>query len=695
MKAIILAGGFGTRLRPLTEHLPKPLVPLLNKPAMAYSIDLLHRHGIYDISVTLAFLPHKIREAFGASLVYFEEDRPLGTAGSVLKAREFLKETFVVLSGDALTDVDLTAAIAFHRRKGAVATLVLTHADDPQPFGGVVLGREGKIEHFIEKPDWAGVASDLVNTGIYVLEPEVLELIGEGSFDFGRDLFPEMLHEGLPMYGYVMQDYWCDIGDVGAYLQAQHDLLHGRVNRPQGQIRLPDTRIGQDVTLASPCCVGRGCVLADGAQILADTVLGDCVYVGAGAVVEKSVLFPGVHIEAGARLYGCIVMDGAQVGRNAQIDAQAVVGSGCVIGENSAVSPGVRIWPGHCVKSGQIVRANLRDTPAHRFSCEASKISGVFLPEELCSIGAAFVRALNVHRLCVIHDKSLRTLLPLEAFVAGAASAGAQVVCAGCRTAAGLFCAAQEGCDAAAAADICDGSIRIALFSRSVPLTGAQMNQVRRTLEQMDFPRVPYDKIAPPILRDQAQSVYDAWKKSLEGAMGAFYDFYGDADDAGNLTLYDPDGLPIASPVAQEMIRRAAAYYGGAQEGLYQTMCMLDASLALQLLGHYLERTDRTIGQLLLECGAGVGQTDLACEDRLKGAAMRRFLDQLRGDGAHYVVDPDGVKVEKDGAKAVLAPKTSSAIGIQVRAMSQEFAQEWMGQLEAQLKTILNGLTPN
>jgi mannose-1-phosphate guanylyltransferase/phosphomannomutase len=278
MKAIIMAGGEGTRLRPLTCSLPKTLVPLLNKPTMAYTVDLLRRAGIYDIGVTLAFEPQKIVREFGASLRYFVEDKPLGTAGSVRAARDFLTETFVVISGDALTDVDLNQAIAFHRRRGAMATMVLCHADDPQPYGGVLIERDGRVKHFIEKPDWAGVASDLVNTGIYILEPEVLDLIPEGKYDFGRELFPAMVQQGKPLYGHVMQGYWCDIGDIGAYYGAQWDLS------AQG---CPSVRTAAAARYAQGhglCSWSRPAVLAadsfigDGAQILAGTVIGDASY---------------------------------------------------------------------------------------------------------------------------------------------------------------------------------------------------------------------------------------------------------------------------------------------------------------------------------------------------------------------------------------------------------------------------------
>ncbi len=690
MKAIIMAGGEGTRLRPLTCSLPKPLVPLLNKPTMAYTVDLLRRAGIYDIGVTLAFEPQKIVREFGASLRYFVEDKPLGTAGSVRAARDFLTETFVVISGDALTDVDLNQAIAFHRRRGAMATMVLCHADDPQPYGGVLIERDGRVKHFIEKPDWAGVASDLVNTGIYILEPEVLDLIPEGKYDFGRELFPAMVQQGKPLYGHVMQGYWCDIGDIGAYLGAQWDLLRGRVARPSGQRQLPDTRMGTDVRLESPCCIGRGCVIGDGAQILAGTVIGDCVYIGPGAVIERSVLWDGASVGAGAHLTGCVITDGVQIGRGVNVGVRAVVGSGCVVGENAVIADGVRIWPGHQVEDGAAVYANLRWAPKRAFACDRSRVSGVFLPEDLCAIGAAFSQSLQIRKLCAGYGADPHALLPVQAFLAGAASVGVQPVLSSAQAAATVFCAAQEGADAAACFSIQDGRIAMDLFYHNQRLSPAQAEKIRQALAAMDFPRVPYDHISAPLLRDQAQRAYELWKQSIDGGVS---EFYGDVDENGGLTLYDPDGRALSPAVSETLIRRAVSYHSGEGDGLMRTLSYLDPSLALLLLGSYLDKTARTLGELLLECGAALDEVSIPCENRLKGTAMRRFLTHARENGQEYTLGADGVTVRVGGASARLAPRqNSAAIGVQVRALSEEFASELMVDTRKVLEQIVADL---
>ncbi len=236
MKAVIMAGGEGTRLRPLTCNRPKPMVPVVNKPVMEHIIDLLKKHNLTDIAVTLQYMPELIKEffhdgnEFGVNMRYYIEQTPLGTAGSVKNAEEFLNDTFVVISGDALTDIDLSKAIEFHFNKGSIATLILKRVDVPLEYGVVVTNDEGRITRFLEKPSWGEVFSDTVNTGIYILSPEVLGYFNKNEmFDFSKDLFPILLKEEKPIYGFITEDYWCDIGDLRAYNQVHMDILDGKV----------------------------------------------------------------------------------------------------------------------------------------------------------------------------------------------------------------------------------------------------------------------------------------------------------------------------------------------------------------------------------------------------------------------------------------------------------------------------------
>ncbi len=238
-----MAGGEGTRLRPLTSNQPKPMVPIVGKPCMEHIVELLAEHGLNEVIVTVAFMPQAIRsyfgqgESLGVSIEYSVEESPAGTAGSVKLAEEKLDETFLVISGDALCDIDLTALIATHKEKGAAVTIGLKSVDNPLEFGIVVTDDDGRVERFLEKPSWGQVFSDTINTGIYVCEPEILRHVpSDRPFDFSKELFPLLLDMGRPLYGHVCDGYWQDIGNLDQYRQANFDALDERVRlQPAGR----------------------------------------------------------------------------------------------------------------------------------------------------------------------------------------------------------------------------------------------------------------------------------------------------------------------------------------------------------------------------------------------------------------------------------------------------------------------------
>lgn len=369
MKAVIMAGGKGTRLRPLTCAIPKPLVPLLGKPVMAYGLELLKRHGIRDIAVTLQYLPDAIRNyfedgtAYGVNLHYFEEETPLGTAGSVKNAEAFLDETFVVVSGDALTDFDLEPAIRFHRERGAVATIVLAHVDNPLEYGVVITDDDGRIRRFLEKPGWGEVFSDKVNTGIYILEPRIFSFYEPNrEFDFSKDLFPLLMARGEPLYGYVAKGYWSDIGNLAQYRQAQFDLLDGKVNLSlPGREIAPGVRaesgavIEDGATVVGPAFLGRDVRVQCGARIDGYTVVGCGSILKAGASVKRGILWDGVVVEGGAELRGTTLCSRVHVGKQAALFEGSVVGERTDIGEKATVQAGVKVWPAKRVETGAAV----------------------------------------------------------------------------------------------------------------------------------------------------------------------------------------------------------------------------------------------------------------------------------------------------------------------------------------------------
>ena len=238
MKAVVMAGGEGTRLRPMTSSMPKPLLPVANRPIMEHVLRLLKRHGLNETVVTVQFLASLVKNYFGdgeelgMELTYANEEKPLGTAGSVKNAEEALKDdAFLVISGDALTDFDLTELINFHKEKGALVTVCLTRVPNPLEFGITIVDEEGKVERFLEKPTWGQVFSDTVNTGIYVMEPEVFDYVeADVSVDWSGDVFPQLMKEGKPIYGYIAEGYWEDVGTHESYVKAQADVLEGKVD---------------------------------------------------------------------------------------------------------------------------------------------------------------------------------------------------------------------------------------------------------------------------------------------------------------------------------------------------------------------------------------------------------------------------------------------------------------------------------
>ena len=373
MKAVILAGGEGTRLRPLTSNQPKPMMPLVNKPMMEHIVALLAQHGFDDIVVTVAFLANQIRDYFGdgsdfgVTMRYATEDSPLGTAGSVRNASSELDDTFLVISGDVLTDIDLTAFVKAHRDADATASIALKHVENPLEFGIVITDADGNIERFLEKPTWGEVFSDTINTGIYVLEPTVFDFIDEGQVvDFSGDVFPALLERGHTLHGHVADGYWEDVGELGAYIRAHKDVLDGKVKVDIGGFRLGDNRwIGSDVEISpearvdGPVVIGDACRIEAGAHVQGYTVLGTDVIVKADAVLERAVCHDHVYVGPGTALRGCVIGRNTDLRAHVRVEDGTVVGDECFLGENVVVNPNVKVYPYKTVESGAVVTSSI------------------------------------------------------------------------------------------------------------------------------------------------------------------------------------------------------------------------------------------------------------------------------------------------------------------------------------------------
>lgn len=326
MKAFIMAAGEGTRLRPLTYIRPKPLVPLGNRPIITRIISLLKTNGITDIIINLHYKKEKIRDClgdgrdFGVNITYSEEEVLLGTAGGVKKVEDLLPDTFVVISGDIATDINIGEMIAFHKKKNALVTLAVTIVDDPTKYGVVSLNSDGKIQRFLEKPSRDKVFSPIVNAGIYVLEKEVLKEIPVGSFyDFGKQLFPTLMEKQAPLYGYLSSGYWMDIGSIADYKKVHSDIGEGKLQIPHyGELFTDNVRIGIGTYIGKAnffgsVFIGNGVELEEGVTIVGPSFIGDSVRIEKGTKIEGSIIWDNVHIEESATIIRSVIGDNSRI----------------------------------------------------------------------------------------------------------------------------------------------------------------------------------------------------------------------------------------------------------------------------------------------------------------------------------------------------------------------------------------------
>lgn len=398
MKAVIMAGGKGTRLRPLTAQQPKAMVPLAEKPVMQYSIELLKKHGITEIAVTVQYMAEKIEAYFGdgsdlgVSLTYFKESSPLGTAGSVKQAETFLDEPFLVVSGDVLTDFDLREGIAAHKKMGGLATIFVKEVESPHDYAVVQTNSAGQVTRFLEKPKEEDVFSRTVNSGIYLMEPEIFAYLEkEAVADFGHDIFPQLLRLGRQLNGYPADGYWMDIGTLSRYYQAQLDLLNRNVKAEiSGGEVAPGIWLGEDVVIEAGVSLKAPVVIGSGAVVQRGASLGPCAVIGAGstvagkASVESTVAWPRAVLRQGSVLKGAILADGVIVKERVTIqEEQLVIGSGAVVEE--AV-----LQQGQPVAAGKRFGQPVDQGPAlkgHRARLSAALVNA---EEQTAALAAAF-----------------------------------------------------------------------------------------------------------------------------------------------------------------------------------------------------------------------------------------------------------------------------------------------------------------
>jgi mannose-1-phosphate guanylyltransferase/phosphomannomutase len=448
MRAVLMAGGSGTRLRPLTCDLPKPMVPILNRPIAEHIINLLKRHNINEVIATLHYLPDAMRDYFqdgsdfGIQMTYaVEEDQPLGTAGCVKNIAELLDETFLVISGDSITDFDLTAAIAFHKKQKSKATLILTRVPNPIEFGVVITDKNGLINRFLEKPSTSEIFSDTVNTGTYILEPEVLDYLPANTeSDFSSYLFPLLLARNEPMYGFVADGYWCDVGHLDAYRESQYDALERKVKLDAAYNEVsPGLWVGQNTyidpsaKIEAPALIGANCRIGARVQIEPGTVIGDNVTIGADACLKRPIVWNGAILGDEVHLSACVISRGARVDRRAHVLEGAVVGSLSSVGEEAQISPFVRVWPSKKIESGAILNINLIwGNTAQRNLFGQRGVQGLanvdVTPEFAVKLGAAYGSTLKPgSKVTVSRDQRNISRMVTRSLIAGLMSVGVDI----------------------------------------------------------------------------------------------------------------------------------------------------------------------------------------------------------------------------------------------------------------------------
>ncbi len=448
MRAVLMAGGSGTRLRPLTCDLPKPMVPILNRPIAEHIINLLKRNNITEIIATLYYLPDIMRDyfqdgsEFGVQMTYaIEEEQPLGTAGCVKNIQQWLDGTFITISGDAITDFDLQAAIAFHREKKSKATLILTRVPNPVEFGVVITDEDGKINRFLEKPSLSEVFSDTINTGTYILEPEVLDYLPENEeSDFSKDLFPILLEQGEPMYGYVAEGFWCDIGHLEAYREAQYDGLEQKVKlefpyleKSAGVWIGNNTYVDPSAKIEPPVMIGDNCRIGARVTIEAGTVIGDNVTIGSHATLKRPIIWNGATIGEEVHLRACTISRGTRMDRRSQALEGSVIGSLSIVGEEAQIAPGVKVWPSKRIESGAILNINLIwGNTAQRNLFGQRGVSGLanidLTPEFVVKLGASYGSTLKLNSTVIVsRDQRGVSRMVSRAIIAGLMSAGINV----------------------------------------------------------------------------------------------------------------------------------------------------------------------------------------------------------------------------------------------------------------------------
>ena len=444
-KAVIMAGGFGTRLRPLTMSIPKPMVPIANIPIMEHTLNLLKKHDITDITALLYYQPERIKQhfgdgsGFGVSMNYVQADADYGTAGSVRNAMKSCSEPFLVMSGDVLTDIDLTQAITFHEEQHAQATILLSRVHDPLHYGIVMTDSQGRISRFLEKPSWGEVFTDTINTGMYILQPEIINMIPpEREYDFGKDVFPHMLRSGMDLFGCITDGYWKDIGNLHEYQTACHDVLLKQVDVSMKGMIQNHALVGDNVIIPSTVTFSGYSVIGNDVHIGNNTIIHQCiigndVYIGSGVQLSNCIIWDGVHISDRVMASDDVICNDVQIDPGVTINEQVYIAELCHVGAGAHVLSNIKLWPKKVIESGAIVtRSLVQEELWLRELITDSRISGLanidINPEFAAKLGACIGNALGMHANVVAsRDADAASRMIHRALISGLMSTGITV----------------------------------------------------------------------------------------------------------------------------------------------------------------------------------------------------------------------------------------------------------------------------
>lgn len=549
MKAVVMAGGFGTRIQPLTNSIPKPMLPIINRPMMEHTIVSLRDLGIKDFIILLYFKPEIIKEYFGdgaalgINIAYVIPDDDYGTAGAVKKAQEYIgDESFIIISGDLVTDFNFQEIFDYHKAKNSKLTITLTSVENPLEFGVVIADEDGKIEKFLEKPSWGEVFSDTINTGIYVIEPEILDYIPENeNFDFAKDLFPLLMRQGVDLMAGHAKGYWRDVGNPESYRDLYDDIFSGKIKFKLGgrEIKYPDgiliceeeTIFDKSIEVVGIVVIGKNVTVEKGSK-LNNVAIGSNVNIGSSSKISNCVIWDDVIIGKNAKLDGCVICSRNSIGKNVTARAGLILAEECEIGELVTIEKDVTIWPNKVIEDAAIVGRSIILGNRYKNSIfEYGMVIGKSNVELSCEMATklaeAFGAQLPLGSTVLVsrhHGKSSRMLK--RAFLGGLLSAGINVVDCNAMLSVVVRCSISVDENYVAGVSfnqkLNDPTSTVITFynSEALRINNDIAKKVEKAFFKETFRRVDYSQIGQIYAINQKKE-YDEYRKLMETALRA------------------------------------------------------------------------------------------------------------------------------------------------------------------------------